>query len=159
MSDVITSVRFVVLAEASAIGFQSVSDIGKTGDFMPVTEGGNNQYPYMMKKPQETPHKLTFKRGILLRTGKNENADIKRTGGFVNPDNSLDPLKQMFGNGSIGTLLILDHAREIKAMYSFISQGITEWSLSELDATRSEPIIETISIIHNGLTSLAVPED
>ena len=159
LSNIPISIRFVVLAGISAVGFQSVGEIGKTGDFSYIVEGGNNQYPYLMRKPQSTPHRMTFKRGITLR-GFSLATVIANvaSGGSPLGDLSLDPLKTMFKKGTIGTVLILDHGRNVKAIYSFVSQGIIEWSLSELNALRSEPVIETITIAHNGLMSLPIPD-
>jgi len=159
LAEATLSIRFVVLAGISALGFQSISDIGKTGDFQYIVEGGNNQYPYLMRKPQETPHKMTFKRGITLR-GFSLASVVKSlaSGGSPLGDLSLDPLKSMLGKGTIGTILVLDHGRNVKGIYSFVSQGIIEWSLSELNAMRSEPLIETVTIAHNGLMSLPIPD-
>ena len=159
LSNIPLSIRFVVLTGISAVGFQSVSEIGKTGDFSYIVEGGNNQYPYLMRKPQETPHRLTFKRGITLRGFSLAGAVASvASGGSPLGDMSLDPLKSMLKKGTIGTILVLDHGRNVKAIYSFVSQGIIEWSLSELNAQRSEPLIETITIAHNGLMSLPIPD-
>jgi len=148
--EVIVAIRFVVLAGDKAVGFQAVSAIGKTGDFTYVTEGGNNQYPYLMRKPQESPHKLTFKRGVLLR---------KAGSGLGGRPQPLDPLRIIFERGTIGTILVIDQSvLDVRAIYSFVSQGVIEWSVSDLNAMQSEPFIETITIVHNGLMSIPVPE-
>ena len=52
---------------------------------------------------------------------------------------------------------MLDESQDIKAIYSFISQGVIEWELSDLDAARSTPLIETFTITHNGLKNIPVP--
>ena len=58
---------------------------------------------------------------------------------------------------ALGTILVLDEEQDIKAIYSFVSQGVLEWELSDLNAMRSEPLIETFTITHNGLKNIPVP--
>lgn len=52
---------------------------------------------------------------------------------------------------------MLDEGQEVKAIYSFISQGVMEWEVSDLDAGRSAPLIETFTITHNGLKNIPIP--
>lgn len=148
--EVILSVRFVVLFGMHTLGFQSVSDIGKVSDVKFINEGGRNDYPLKLRMPQSTPHKLTFKRGYEMR--KITLLDL------VNPWSSFtDAQKTLEAKNSLGTILILNDHQEVKAMYSFISQGLIEWTLSELDAEKSAPLIETFTISHNGLKNLPIP--
>ena len=58
---------------------------------------------------------------------------------------------------ALGLILVLDESQSIKAIYSFISQGVVEWEVSDLDATRSEPLIETFTITHKGLKNIPIP--
>lgn len=54
-------------------------------------------------------------------------------------------------------ILVLDEGQNLKAIYSFISQGVVEWELSDLDASRSAPLIETFTVTHSGLKNIPVP--
>ena len=63
----IVSVRFIVLFNAVTLGFQSVSGIGTQRSVDFVSEGGRNDYPILIPKPQSEPYRLTFKRGYQMR--------------------------------------------------------------------------------------------
>lgn len=144
--DPIVSVRFVVLFNTATLGFQSVSGIGTQRSVQYISEGGRNDYPILLPKPQSEPHRLTFKRGYQMRK-------MSLTGllqGYMGSQ-AIEAKK------ALGTILVLDEGQEIKAIYSFISQGVVEWELSDLDATRSAPLIETFTITHNGLKNIPVP--
>ena len=65
--DPIVAVRFIVLFNAVTLGFQSVSGIGRNQSVDFISEGGRNDYPIRIPKPQTEPHRLTFKRGYQMR--------------------------------------------------------------------------------------------
>ena len=65
--DPIVAVRFIVLFNAVTLGFQSVSGIGTQRSVDFISEGGRNDYPILIPKPQSEPHRLTFKRGYQMR--------------------------------------------------------------------------------------------
>ena len=65
--DPIVAVRFIVLFNAVTLGFQSVSGIGRSQSVDFISEGGRNDYPIRIPKPQTEPHRLTFKRGYQMR--------------------------------------------------------------------------------------------
>lgn len=144
--DPIPAVRFVVLFNTATLGFQSVSGISthRSVDF--VSEGGRNDYPILIPKPQSEAHRLTFKRGYQMRK-------LSLTGllaGYLGN-------QAIEAKTALGTILVLNETQDIKAIYSFISQGVVEWELSDLDATRSAPLIETFTITHRGLKNIPVP--
>lgn len=142
----IVSVRFIVLFNAVTLGFQSVSGIGTQRSVEYISEGGRNDYPILVPKPQEEPHKLTFKRGYQMR----KLSIMGALAGYIGS-------QAIEAKGALGTILVLDEDRSIKAIYSFISQGVVEWEVSDLDATRSAPLIETFTITHKGLKNIPVP--
>ena len=144
--DPIVSVRFIVLFNAATLGFQSVSGIGTQRSVEYVSEGGRNDYPLLIPKPQTEAHRLTFKRGYQMRK-------LSITGllaGYLGA-------QAIEAKGALGTILVLDEDKSIKAIYSFISQGVVEWEVSELDASRSAPLIETFTVSHKGLKNIPVP--
>lgn len=148
--EVLTSIRFVVLINIHTIGFQSVGGIGRSYDVDYITEGGKNDYPYVMKLPQTTPHKLTFKRGVVMKKF-NILSLLKGSIG------SLDSTTAITSRGSIGTIIVLGEKQEIKAIYGFISEGEAEWTVSDLDAEKASPLIETFTITHRGLHNIPIP--
>lgn len=144
--DPIVAVRFIVLFNTTTLGFQSVSGIGTQRSVGYVSEGGRNDYPILVPKPQSEPHRLTFKRGYQMRK-------LSITGllsGYIGS-------QAIEAKGALGTILVLDESQSIKAIYSFISQGVVEWEVSDLDAGRSTPLIETFTITHRGLKNIPVP--
>ena len=65
--DPIVAVRFIVMFNVATLGFQSVSGISTQRSVGFVSEGGRNDYPILLPKPQSEPHRLTFKRGYQMR--------------------------------------------------------------------------------------------
>ena len=144
--DPIVAVRFIVLFNAVTLGFQSVSGIGTQRSVDFISEGGRNDYPILIPKPQTEPHRLTFKRGYQMRK-------LSITGLLA----GYTGAQAIEAQGALGLILVLDEGQSIKAIYSFISQGVVEWEVSDLDATRSTPLIETFTITHKGLKNIPVP--
>ena len=144
--DPIVAVRFIVLFNAVTLGFQSVSGIGTQRSVDFISEGGRNDYPILIPKPQSEPHRLTFKRGYQMRK-------LSITGLLA----GYSGARAIAAQGALGLMLVLDEGQSIKAIYSFISQGVVEWEVSDLDATRSTPLIETFTITHKGLKNIPVP--
>lgn len=144
--DPIVAVRFIVLFNAVTLGFQSVSGISTQRSVDFISEGGRNDYPILIPKPQTEAHRLTFKRGYQMR----KVSILGLLSGYVGS-------QAIEAQGALGLILVLDEGQSIKAIYSFISQGVVEWEVSDLDATRSTPLIETFTITHKGLTNIPVP--
>lgn len=140
------AVNFIVIMGISVYGFQSVSGISKTQEMDYIVEGGRNSFPIALKKPHSSPHKLTFKRGYIVRTGLSKLPFM----GMVMGDESLTM------PGSPGFIIVMGRDREVKAMFTFVSQGVEEWSMSDLDAQSSTPCIETFTIVHRGLKEISV---
>ena len=144
--DPILAARFIVLFNTATLGFQSVSGLGTQRPVSFISEGGRNDYPILIPKPQTEPNRLTFRRGYEMRK-------LSLTGllpSCVGP-------QAIEARGALGTILVLDEKQSIKAIYSFISQGVVEWEMSDLDAGRSTPLIETFTITHRGLKNIPVP--
>lgn len=144
--DPIVAVRFIVLFNTTTLGFQSVSGLETKRSVGYVSEGGRNDYPILIPKPQSEPHRLTFKRGYQMRK-------LSITGLLAGNVGS----QAIEARGALGTILVLDEKQSIKAIYSFISQGVVEWEVSDLNAERSAPLIETFTITHRGLKNIPVP--
>ena len=144
--DPIAAIRFIVLFNTVTLGFQSVSGISTRRSVKFVNEGGRNDYPVLIPKPEAESFQLTFKRGYQMRK-------LSLTGllsGYIGS-------QAIEAKGALGTILVLDHQQNVKAIYSFISQGVLEWELSDLDANKAAPLIETFTITHKGLKNIPVP--
>lgn len=143
----IAGVRFIVMFNMSTLGFQSVSGIGTQRSVEFISEGGRNDCPVLIPKPQKEPYRLTFKRGYQMR-------ELSITGLL----SGLAGAQAIEASRALGLILVLDERQEIKAIYSFISQGVLEWEVSDLDAARASPLIETFTIAHQGLKNIPVPK-
>lgn len=141
----VLSINFLVLFNTSILGFQSISGINLVREKEFVQEGGRNDYPIPLEAPRRDPYKITFKRGYVIR-----NKSISEMLGIKN----IDAWKNM----ATGLILVLSSNREIQAMYGFISDGMLDWSLSDLDANQSNQLIETFTITHRGLKNIPIPE-
>lgn len=156
VNEPVLSFHFIVIIGKFLIPFQSVSGIGMKRDFQYINEGGRNDYPIRLINPQSSPHELTFRRGVP-------------SGGAIDPffsdyfcylNKKPAFLMQQSKNirGASGHIIVLNKNHVAEAAYSFVAQGLAEWSVSELDAmSGTQPLIETMTIIHNGLRRDSVP--
>lgn len=144
--DPIPAVRFIVMFNITTLGFQSVSGIGTQRSVDFISEGGRNDYPILIPKPQSEPFRLTFKRGYQMRE--------LSVAGLLSKYMGVQAIES---KQALGLILVLNESQNIKAIYSFLSQGVLEWELSDLDATRTAPLIETFTIAHRGLKNIPVP--
>jgi len=145
----VLSINFLVLFNTSIMGFQSISGISSSKEKEFIQEGGRNDYPIPLAAPRREPYKITFKRGYVIRS-----KSVANLLGVTNPFNNIDAWKDM----ATGLILVLSSNKEIQAMYGFVSDGMLDWSLSDLDANQSNQLIETFTITHRGLKNIPVPE-
>ena len=144
---ILPSVNFIVFFNEFAMGFQSVSEITMGKEYRYVNEGGSNGYPARLRVPNSSPHKLVFKRGYRLKKWASLDSLALLGVGAASPEQAIK-------NPGLGLILVLDSDRNIKTCFAFISQGQTDWSLSDLDAQNSAPLIETFTITHTGLKEI-----
>ena len=151
--DPVPAFHFVVMFNTHTISFGGVSGISKVQDVRYFNEGGRNDYPLIMKEPQHSPHLLTFTRGLHVRRASSALLSFVPDifSGLLDAQNALE------NPYSLGTIIVLDRDNEIKAIYSFISQGQVEWKLGDLDALTGQRLIEKCTIAHRGLVNIPVP--
>ncbi len=118
-------------------GFNEISGLQVETEYEEYSEGGLNEYTHRFPKKTKNPP-LVFKRGIVksnelwlwyqgFRTGK-----IKRKG---------------------GSIFLLDPEGKILGEWSFANAYPVKWVGPQLSASKSEIAIETLEIVHNGLTA------
>lgn len=137
----IVAPRFVVSFGYAMLGFQSVSGISINTPKESINEGGRDTVISVRTQASDS-YKLTFTRGYVMRDPINIFSNL------------LDFCWKKRCNGMI---IILDIAKNVKAIYGFQSEGVVEWSLSDLNAMRSEQLIETFTITHSGLVEIPIP--
>lgn len=113
--------------------FQRVSGIGATVETMPVHEGGQNLY--LQQVPQAIGHgNLVLERGLVV--GSLLAAELKAalTLFQFSPSNVL--------------VNLLDKTSTPVASWLFLNAYPVKWSISDLNATANEVVIETIELTY-----------
>lgn len=155
--------NFIVTLNEFMFGFKSVSglSIDKGYDF--ITEGGVNDHAVKVGRPTSNDgHKLTFERGLMIRVSTLIEGAAKAAASLI-PDNllrktallglsALNPQESLETGPAIGTIQVYNRSNELTAIYSFLSLGMSEWSVDDLNADNGEVLIEHITIVHTGLT-------
>lgn len=145
-------IRFVVLFGVQVMGFQKVSGLGRQFDVEWVNEGGVNDHPILLPGQQKAPFQLRFSRGVCLRTVSTES--FSAPGSMV--ANNFGPMGRL---SNVGTILVLDRNGAVAAIYAFLSRGVLEWTVDDLDAQGGGPLIETFTVAHDGLRNYPVPQE
>lgn len=148
--EIVLPIRFIVLFGIEVMGFQRVSGLGKAEDVEWFQEGGVNGHPVMLRGPQKNPYQLRFSRGVKM-SSIGLDMLLSLSGG------KLDHYGSMGQSTNIGTVMVLDRGRSVKAIYGFLSHGVLEWEVDDLDAQGSSPLIETFTVAHDGLYNIPIP--
>ena len=156
--------NFIVTLNQYMFGFKSVSGISIEREVEYIHEGGVNDHQLMVGAPQGSGgYKLDFERGLMIRTASspvsfakaaataNISNNIKRKSALI-ALSSLSPQEALEKGPAIGLIQVYNRQNKLTAMYSFLSLGMTSWSIDNLDAERGDILIESISIVHTGLT-------
>lgn len=156
--------NFIVTLNQYMFGFKSVSGISVEREVEYIHEGGVNDHQLMVGAPQGSGgYKLDFERGLMIRTASSPANFAKAAAAACIPNNiarksalialsSLSPQEALEKGPAIGLIQVYNRQNKLTAMYSFLSLGMTSWSIDNLDADRADILIESISIVHTGLT-------
>ncbi len=157
-----TGFNFIVTLNEITFGFQSVVGLGINRKVSYLTEGGVNDHQIMVGCPSDDNPTLTFKRGILMRNPESLISEALAAASVI-PDNmerkmaliaavSCDAQACLERGPALGTIQVFDRQRSLKALYSFLSLGMTSWKSDDLDATSGGIMCEEFTIAHTGLT-------
>ncbi|MGN1043808.1 MAG: phage tail protein [Acutalibacteraceae bacterium] len=154
--------RFIVTLNQFTFGFKSVSGLSVSRELRTIEEGGVNDHGILVGQPDNSSHSLRFSRGLMLRFP--EIADKLAVAAAVRIPNAsarfmalmtaagASPQETLERGPALGMVIAYDRNGNVRGKYSFVSFGITEWSVSDLDATDSSGIlIEDLTIAHSGL--------
>lgn len=161
MDCLIPGFNFVVTLNELTYGFQSVSGLSINRKVNYINEGGVNDHQIMVSCPNDDNPTLTFKRGILMRSSSTVDANAVAAASLI-PDNpsrklavtaavSLDPQACLEKGPALGIIQVFDRRKCLKAVYSFLSLGITNWRSDDLDASTSSILCEEFTVAHTGL--------
>lgn len=153
--------NFVVTLNEFTFGFQSVSGLSISKDVEYISEGGVNDHTIMVSKPTGQEHRLNFKRGMVVRSPTIVSREARAAAAMI-PNNmgrkaallavsSLDPQDALENGPAVGTIKVYSRERSLRALYSFLSLGMVNWSVDGLDAMSTGVLLEEIEIVHTGL--------
>ena len=137
--DIIPSYSFEVSLDGVHFSFSKVDNISSSIDIDTIVDGGNNNAPVILRKPKTNPDVLVLEKGIYT-TFK---------------DMSFAMFKE-------GTKIRSIHINVLRNGYTvrmfFITNGvIVRRDFSPLDSLGSAVMIETLQIVHTGITGLPLP--
>lgn len=166
MDQLMSGFNFIVTLNEFVFGFQSVSGFSMEKPVEYLREGGVNEHQIMVGKPHEETFSLTFRRGYLMRSSSLLSSAARAAAAAI-PSNlgrktallavsAVDPQETLESGPALGTIEVFDRYRNLCALYSFLSLGMTSWKMDDLDATQSSIIYEEITIAHTGLTRHAL---
>lgn len=166
MDCLIPGFNFVVTLNEITYGFQSVSGLSINRKVNYMSEGGVNDHQIMVGCPNDDTPTLTFKRGILMRSSDSVDTNALAAASLI-PDNaarklavtaavSVDPQACLEKGPALGTISVYDRSKRIRAVYTFISLGITSWRSDDLDASSSGILCEEFTVAHTGLERMAI---
>lgn len=139
------SYNFLVTIGQDVFSFSKVSNLASQVQYEAVTEGGNNSFPLLIPKQKTSPDTLTLEKGV--RTGAS--------------DQAFNSIREGMQVKQVTILLIrddpLDGKKVVKAFY-FEKGLIVKRTFSNLDAEKSELLIETLEIAHSGLVEIALQD-
>ena len=166
MDCLIPGFNFVVTLNEITYGFQSVSGLSINRKVNYMSEGGVNDHQIMVGCPNDDNPTLTFKRGILMRSSDSVDTNALAAASLI-PDNaarklavtaaiSVDPQACLEKGPALGTISVYDRSKRIRAVYTFISLGVTSWRSDDLDASSSGILCEEFTVAHTGLERMAI---
>ncbi|MBR2579220.1 MAG: phage tail protein, partial [Clostridia bacterium] len=165
MDNLLTGFNFIVSLNEFTYGFQNVSNIQRHREVGYIMEGGVNDHQIMVGRPNDNIYTLSLRRGYIIHGPDSiiSNAEMAAAARIPNEAarraalvalNSLSPQSALENGPSIGFIQVYSRQKKLVAMFSFLSLGMTEWTLSDLDAQSSDALFENITIAHTGLTMI-----
>lgn len=155
--------KFIVTLNTFTFGFKSVSGLSVSRELRTIEEGGVNDHGILVGQPDNSSHTLSFSRGLMLRFPESVDkltlaAALRLPGNSgmakllkLMASSSTSPQASLEKGPAYGTIMAYDRNGNLRGKYSFISFGITEWRVSDLDATDNGLLIEDLTIAHTGL--------
>lgn len=131
------------LAGFFAGGFSKVRNIQKKIERETYSEGGLNTKPVILATQQKSTSQLVLEKGYVL---------IHPMLIPFNLEHQLE--SHVF---SYGTLLVLNEKNLPMRMFILDKGIVSEWSMSDLDATSPGIMVDSITIVHSGLIEVPVP--
>ena len=156
--------NFIVTLNEFTFGFKSVSGISVIRQVTAIPEGGLNDHGIIVEEPNQNSFTLSFSRGLMIRYPQLVDATVRSAAAIIpNPiarkaalvlAASSSPQEALEKGPALGFIHVYDRTnKRLLGLYSFLSLGISEWRVSDLDAENgSGLLIEDMTIVHTGIT-------
>ena len=131
--------NFLVAIGQEIFSFSKISNLVSQIEYETVQEGGNNGYPLLFPKQKTKPDTLILEKGVREWA--------------VDP--SFDSLWEGMQVEQV-TILLIKHGNLLEKALFFHKGLIVKRAFSNLDAAKSELLIETLEIAHSGLVEIPV---
>ena len=164
MNYVSAGFNFVVTLNEFTFGFKSVSGISVSRTVNTQPQGGLNDYGIIVEEPSQGSYTLSFSRGLMIRYPQAIDATARSAAAII-PNSlgrktaliacaSASPQAALEKGPALGFIHVYDRTnKRLLGLYSFLSLGMTEWRVSDLDAeSGSSLLIEDMTIVHTGIT-------
>ena len=153
--------EFFVTLNEFTFGFQSVSGLSVSRDVSVIPEGGVNDHGLLVEGPFVSNQTISFSRGLMIRFPSSFDK-IGRAAAAAVPTNmgkkfalltvaSASPQETLEKGPALGFIYVYSREGRLRAKFSFLSLGMTDWSMSDLDAGNTGIAIESMTIAHTGL--------
>lgn len=134
-SNLLPSHRFTVTFGKNEINFSKISNIEASIEYETILEGGNNDYPHILKKPKSQQDKLILEKGVVK---KGDTSLMNSLVQGCNLENIIIMVKGIDG-------------KTIEQKFSFDYGTIISRKFSDLNALGTDLLIETLELTHTGL--------
>ena len=135
-NDMIPSYSFEVTLDSISFSFSRVSNISGSIQYDSYVEGGSNDAPVLLRKPKNQPDTLILERGVTNTT--------------------MGKLFSQIKEGCRISEIQISVKKDGKTVRSFCASNgvITARQFSDLDASESSVLLESLQIVHTGLTEM-----
>jgi phage tail-like protein len=129
-----------LLSTEDDLFFKSVSGLRYETEVVPVREAGQNHTNYQLWGGTKWSN-IVLKKGFTQSSGGEKGILTWR-----------DSWVGKAGARQSGSIIQLDTALTVQAVWHFYNAWPVKWEISEFDASKSELAIETLELAHEGLT-------
>lgn len=138
-SDFITGYQFTVNLDGFSYSFGRVTNLSGSIEVETIVEGGNNDYPIILRKPKRSPDFLLLERAL-------HSTLTDMAFAFFSVGRKIDAI----------TISVQKNGSTVRMF--FASGGvIVEREFSPLDAVDSSVMVQSLKIAHTGLTEIPMP--
>ena len=133
------SCNFLVTIGQETFSFSKVSNLVSQMEYETVCEGGNNDFPLLFPKQKTKPDTLVLEKGVHES----------------NCDTAFNSLAEGMWVEQV-TIMLVKYGTLLEKVFVINKGMIVKRSFSNLDAGKSDLLIETLEIAHTGLVEVPI---